>query len=54
MQNLCSAPTVASGSSSTDHRHGWYNDNAISGLRCPFRRGLAHNGAYAGVSVPQW
>ena len=50
MQNLCSAPTVASGSSSTYYCDGWYNDNAISGLRCPFRRGLAYHGAYAGLA----
>ena len=50
MQNLCSAPTVASGSSSTYYCDGWYNDNATSGLRCPFRRGIASYGAYAGLA----
>ena len=50
MQNLCSAPTVASGSSSTYYCDGWYNDNAISGLRCPFRRGPALSGASAGLA----
>ena len=50
MQNLCSAPTVASGSSSTYYCDGWYNDNATSGLRCPFRRGLAISGANAGLA----
>ena len=50
MQNLCSAPTVASGSSETYYADGWYNDNAISGLRCPFRRGDADSGADAGLA----
>ena len=50
MQNLCSAPTVASGSSETYYADGWYNDNATSGLRCPFRRGHASHGAYAGLA----
>lgn len=48
MQNLCCAPTVATGTSATYYTDGWYNDNSISGLRCPFRRGYAYNGGYAG------
>ena len=50
MQNLCSAPTVATGTSETYYADGWYNDNATSGLRCPFRRGNAYNGAIAGLA----
>lgn len=50
MQNLCSAPTVATGSSSTYHSDGWYNDNASSGVRCAFRRGHANDGATAGLA----
>ena len=50
MQNLCCAPTVATGTSETYYADGWYNDNATSGLRCPFRRGNANNGANAGLA----
>ncbi len=50
MQNLCCAPTVATGTSETYYADGWYNDNATSGLRCPFRRGNAHYGANAGLA----
>ena len=50
MQNLCCAPTVATGTSETYYADGWYNDNATSGLRCPFRRGIAYHGASAGVA----
>ena len=50
MQNLCCAPTVATGTSETYYADGWYNDNATSGLRCPFRRGLANSGAIAGLA----
>ncbi|RKU75654.1 hypothetical protein DW945_22130 [Parabacteroides sp. AM44-16] len=50
MQNLCSAPTVTTGTSETYYADGWYNDNAISGLRCPFRRGRACHGACAGLA----
>ena len=50
MQNLCSAPTVATGTSETYYADGWYNDNATSGLRCPFRRGYANDGTYAGLA----
>lgn len=50
MQNLCCAPTVATGTSETYYADGWYNDNATSVLRCPFRRGHASDGAYAGLA----
>ena len=50
MQNLCCAPTVATGTPETYYADGWYNDNATSGLRCPFRRGAASNGAAAGLA----
>ena len=50
MQNLCCAPTVATGTSETYYADGWYNDNATSGLRCPFRRGIADDGANAGLA----
>ena len=50
MQNLCCAPTVATGTSETYYADGWYNDNATSGLRCPFRRGRAYYGATAGLA----
>ena len=50
MQNLCSAPTVAAGTPDTFYADGWYNDNATSGLRCPFRRGHASDGVYAGLA----
>ncbi|WP_347145983.1 hypothetical protein [Parabacteroides goldsteinii] len=50
MQNLCCAPTVATGTSETYYADGWYNDNATSGLRCPFRRGPANYGASAGLA----
>ena len=50
MQNLCCAPTVATGTPETYYADGWYNDNATSGLRCPFRRGHADYGAYAGLA----
>ena len=50
MQNLCCAPTVATGTSETYYADGWYNDNATSGLRCPFRRGPASSGANAGLA----
>ena len=50
MQNLCCAPTVATGTSETYYADGWYNDNATSGLRCPFRRGHAGDGAFAGLA----
>ena len=50
MQNLCCAPTVATGTSETYYADGWYNDNATSGLRCPFRRGYAIYGANAGLA----
>ncbi|MFK2681139.1 hypothetical protein ACIXT9_02445 [Bacteroides fragilis] len=49
MQNLCQAPTVASATESTYYSDGWYNDNASSGLRCPFRRGTANYGVSAGL-----
>ncbi|MEG1617405.1 MAG: hypothetical protein RR202_10625 [Bacteroidales bacterium] len=48
MQNLCHAPTVAEGSSSTYYADGYYNDNAVSGLRVPFRRGDASHGGACG------
>ena len=50
MQNLCCAPTVATASESTYYCDGWYNDNATSGLRCPFRRGYASYGGVAGLA----
>ena len=50
MQNLCCAPTVATGTPETYYADGWYNDNATSGLRCPFRRGTAYSGACAGLA----
>lgn len=50
MQNLCHKPTVSGGgTSSTYYADGFYNDNAVSGLRVPVCGGNADNGSNAGL-----
>ena len=49
MQNLCHVPTVTGATSSTFYCDGFYNDNAVSGLRVPSRGGLAGYGGFAGL-----
>ena len=49
MQNLCHAPTVTGATASTYYCDGFYNDNAVSGLRVPAVGGLAYAGGYAGL-----
>ena len=49
MQNLCHVPTVTGATSSTYYCDGFYNDNAVSGLRVPSVGGHANNGGNAGL-----
>lgn len=49
MQNLCHVPTVTGATISTYYADGYYNDNAVSGLRVPARGGNANNGGNAGL-----
>ena len=49
MQNLCHVPTVTGATSSTFYSDGFYNDNAVSGLRVPSRGGIASNAGFAGL-----
>ena len=49
MQNLCHVPTVTGATSSTFYGDGFYNDNAVSGLRVPYRGGHAGYGGFAGL-----
>ncbi len=48
MSHLCHVPTVTGATASTDYADGFYNDNAVSGLRVPSRGGSANNGGHAG------
>ena len=49
MRNLCHVPTVTGATSSTFYCDGFYNDNAVAGLRVPARGGNANNGSNAGL-----
>ena len=49
MQNLCHVPTVTGATSSTFYADGFYNDNAVSGLRVPSRGGHANASGHAGL-----
>ena len=49
MQNLCHTPTLTGGTTSTYYADGFYNDNAVSGLRVPARGGNAYYGGSAGL-----
>ena len=51
MNRLCHCPTVtgAPATSSTYYGDGMYNDNAVSGLRVPYRGGAGYDGATAGL-----
>ena len=49
MQNLCHAPTVTGATTSTYYCDGFYNDNAVSGLRVPAVGGSAYIGGVAGL-----
>ena len=49
MQNLCHVPTVTGATSSTFYCDGFYNDNAVSGLRVPSRGGNAYASGLAGL-----
>ncbi|MDR1338829.1 MAG: hypothetical protein LBK58_02060 [Prevotellaceae bacterium] len=49
MQNLAASPTVLNGTSATFYCDAFYNDNAASGLRVPYRGGSANDGAIAGL-----
>ena len=49
MQNLCHVPTVTGATSSTFYCDGFYNDNAVSGLRVPSRGGYAVASGSAGL-----
>ena len=49
MQNLAHIPTVTGATTSTYYADGFYNDNAVSGLRVPAVGGTASYGGYAGL-----
>ena len=49
MQNLCHVPTVTGATESSFYGDGFYNDNAVSGLRVPYRGGTANIGGTAGL-----
>ncbi len=49
MQNLAHIPTVTGATTSTYYADGFYNDNAVSGLRVPSVGGYAYYGGYAGL-----
>jgi hypothetical protein len=46
---LCHTPTAIDGTSSTYYADGYYNDNAVSGLRVPAVGGAASFGSLAGL-----
>lgn len=49
MLNLCHTPTVTGGTESTYYCDGYYNDNAVSGLRVPCVGGNANAGGNGGL-----
>ena len=49
MQNLAHIPTVTGATTSTYYADGFYNDNAVSGLRVPSVGGYASAGGSAGL-----
>ena len=51
MNHLCHCPTVTGepATTSTYYCDGFYNDNAVSGLRVPYRGGYGSYGAHAGL-----
>lgn len=49
MQNLAHIPTVTGATTSTYYADGFYNDNAVSGLRVPAVGGVASSGGAAGL-----
>ena len=49
MQNLAHIPTVTGATTSTYYADGFYNDNAVSGLRVPAVGGTASYGGNAGL-----
>ena len=49
MNRLSSTPTVLGATTSTFYADGYYNDNAVSGLRVPARGGYADRGGSAGL-----
>ena len=49
MQNLCHVPTVTGATESSFYADGFYNDNAVSGLRVPCRGGSASHSGPAGL-----
>ena len=48
MQHLCHKPTVTAGTASTFYADGFYNDNAVSGLRVPLVSANGDNGSICG------